>query len=87
MCILVDCMISYVFSLVEAVDLVHASTHDDCTCMKREKMVSLRNGWNSTCVECIRYDFKVHDAASGLNFVKHMLWHSWKCHLLKVTDC
>ena len=48
-------------------DLVHASTHDDCTCMKRENLVSLKNGLNSTRLECAKYDLKLHHLASSLS--------------------
>ena len=64
--------------LFEAMDLADASTHDDCTCMKRKYCVSLKDDFSSTRGKCIRYDFKLRHKASRLKLIIHVLHESRK---------
>ena len=53
-------------------DLLDASTHDDCTCMERTYSVSLKDDFNSTRDRCIRHDFKLHRKAWSFTYCTSM---------------
>ena len=59
--------------IFEAKDLLDASTHDDCACMKRKYSVSLKDDFNSMRDDFIRYHFKLHHKSSGLELIIDIL--------------
>ena len=68
-------------------DLLDASTHDDCLCMKRKYSVSLNLDLNSTHDKCIKYDFKLYHKGSGLKLVIDILHDIRKRGFNDVTCC